>query len=75
MSSYVNEMLVRARIDDLQREADRERLARQAREGTSTQRRGRDGWIVTIVRRAGGLFARVLRAPDAQERDRHGAPL
>jgi hypothetical protein len=75
MSSYANEMLVRARIDDLQREAYRERLVSEARAGTSTRRRGRDGWLTTIVRRAGGLSARVLPAPDAEERDRHGVAL
>ncbi|HYO41831.1 MAG TPA: hypothetical protein VES19_01425 [Candidatus Limnocylindrales bacterium] len=75
MSSYVNEMLVKARIDDLLREADKERLAREAQAGKSTQRRRRDGWIMTIVRRAGGLSARIMRAHDAHERDRRGAAL
>ena len=75
MSSYVNEMLVRARIDDLQREAHRERLAREARAARPTHRRRRDGWIVTTMRRAGALIVSVLRAPDAKRRDRHGAAL
>lgn len=75
MSSYGNEMLARGRIDEWLREADRERPAREARAGTRAQRRGRVGRIVTIARWASGLSARILRAPDARERDRHGAAL
>jgi hypothetical protein len=75
MSSYMTEMLMRGRIDDLRREADGERLAREARVGTPTQRRGRDGLMITIVRRTGRLSAVILRTPDAREHDRHGAAL
>jgi hypothetical protein len=75
MQSYTNEILVRARIDDLQHEADQERLARGARTRTSRPWHARGGRIIAIVRRVGGRSARLLRVPDAKGRDRHGAAL
>ena len=75
MTSYGNEMLVRGRIDDLLREAARERLAREARARSQeqTRHRWRDGRRVTIGRWARVLVAWILREADAPESDGHGA--